>query len=175
MKPCRICGSSDRHPSGKCKTCHKQRNDQWRKNNPEKARAAIKIWKEKNPVKVAEDRAKWASNNPEKISAAVRRYRNKNPNGAKRASNKWKKSNLEKCRVINNNRRDKTKGRLSPGIVGMLFAKQGGICPACGLLLNKDFHIDHKVPLSKGGLNVDTNVQLLHAVCNMKKGSKLLT
>lgn len=38
-------------------------------------------------------------------------------------------------------------------------------------LMKQTFHIDHIVPLSKGGNNKDENLQLLCRKCNMAKGS----
>lgn len=35
-----------------------------------------------------------------------------------------------------------------------------------------DFHVDHVVPLSKGGMHGYTNVQPAHPRCNMRKGAK---
>lgn len=36
-------------------------------------------------------------------------------------------------------------------------------------------HIDHVIPLSKGGPDCIENVRPAHAFCNLKKGSKLVT
>ena len=35
------------------------------------------------------------------------------------------------------------------------------------------FHVDHVVPLAKGGIESITNLQILCETCNLKKGSKL--
>lgn len=45
-------------------------------------------------------------------------------------------------------------------------------CPYCGEhLTGANMHIDHVIPLSKGGTNTDNNVQLLCNVCNLAKSS----
>lgn len=35
-------------------------------------------------------------------------------------------------------------------------------------------HVDHVIPISKGGTHTWANVKLAHAICNMRKGSKIL-
>jgi len=60
-KPCRICGSEDRFPSGPCKPCAKRRaktpdqrreyQRQWYAENKEKHNARIRRWIENNPAR----------------------------------------------------------------------------------------------------------------------------
>lgn len=58
-----------------------------------------------------------------------------------------------------------------------VFFRDRGMCVSCKSdlsgLLNVwcEHHFDHIVPLASGGLNDVTNVQLLCATCNLKKGS----
>ena len=47
-------------------------------------------------------------------------------------------------------------------------------CPGCDReKYYDDFHLDHIVPRSKGGLDIDENLQLLCAACNGRKGNRL--
>jgi 5-methylcytosine-specific restriction endonuclease McrA len=43
----------------------------------------------------------------------------------------------------------------------------------CGRSLWAGFHVDHIVPLARGGTNGPENLQLLAPVCNLRKGAKL--
>ena len=64
-------------------------------------------------------------------------------------------------------------GALSRDIVERLKALQRGMCAGCGCNLSKSGqHIDHIVPLAKGGANTDDNVQLLCPPCNLAKNAK---
>jgi 5-methylcytosine-specific restriction endonuclease McrA len=43
-------------------------------------------------------------------------------------------------------------------------------CKICGS--TKKLHIDHIFPKSKGGTDVEGNLQVLCAICNIKKGNQ---
>ncbi len=48
------------------------------------------------------------------------------------------------------------------------------VCAECGrIFLTREFlHIDHMIPMSKGGLTVQNNLQVLCRTCNMRKSDK---
>ncbi len=58
----------------------------------------------------------------------------------------------------------------------VLLARERGKCGACGTdlasELTADPHIDHMVPLSKGGCNDIVNLQVLCDSCNLQKGNR---
>jgi 5-methylcytosine-specific restriction endonuclease McrA len=60
-------------------------------------------------------------------------------------------------------------GKLSKDIVKILLTSQNCKCVYCQIDISVDRHIDHIVPIALGGLNVDSNVQLVCPPCNMKK------
>lgn len=56
-----------------------------------------------------------------------------------------------------------------------LFEMYEGKCGICTLPMDPtDFHVDHIVPLSRGGEHTYANVQPTHPLCNLSKGAKLL-
>lgn len=59
-----------------------------------------------------------------------------------------------------------------------VIARDRGICANCGSNLvgelEKPYHFDHIVPLSKAGTNDLSNLQLLCSACNLKKSNNLL-
>ena len=57
--------------------------------------------------------------------------------------------------------------------VGFLWNKQNGNCHYCHSSL-KDYgwHIEHVIPLSRGGSNSSENIVLACVTCNLSKGSK---
>lgn len=50
-----------------------------------------------------------------------------------------------------------------------MVARKGD--PEYDAIFDRVFHIDHKIPLSKGGTNGEDNLQLLCGRCNMRKGN----
>jgi len=53
-----------------------------------------------------------------------------------------------------------------------LMSKQGGLCALCGkAMASADITLDHIQPVSKGGLDTITNLQLAHRECNERKGA----
>ena len=54
-----------------------------------------------------------------------------------------------------------------------LYGKQKGICNLCGIHFPyRNLTIDHIVPKSKGGQDLETNLQLLCQACNSSKGAR---
>ena len=56
----------------------------------------------------------------------------------------------------------------------MLWDNQEGVCALCEQPMNgmNDGTIDHIIPLSKGGSKSYSNKQIVHRVCNEKKGNQ---
>lgn len=52
-----------------------------------------------------------------------------------------------------------------------LYEEQNGKCAICGGQLDSEYHVDHKIPFSKGGGNERSNLQLAHPKCNQSKGN----
>lgn len=69
-------------------------------------------------------------------------------------------------------RRAKTKKKFDAEFLLKLCELQRWKCVCCGASLKHKKHLDHIVPLSKGGQHHELNVQFLCPTCNMKKHSK---
>ncbi len=51
-----------------------------------------------------------------------------------------------------------------------VWERDGGICHICGTPADsEDWHLDHIIPVSKGGAHVMSNVAVSHPVCNLRK------
>lgn len=166
-------------------------NAKWRAANPEKIRAGKAKWEAANQEKIKVARAKWQNANPEKRRAACAKWQAANRGKVKANSAKWRVENAEKVkaqgaarhaanpelgRIYAHNRRARKReagGRLSQGLADRLFKLQRGKC-ACGCKqpLGDDYHLDHRMPIALGGLNVDSNMQLLRKLCNLQKSAK---
>ena len=71
------------------------------------------------------------------------------------------------------NRRKKVRGSYKGDDIRHLYIVQKGRCVKCARHLGiTGYHVDHIIPISKGGLNVAWNLQLLCPRCNLRKGAK---
>lgn len=52
--------------------------------------------------------------------------------------------------------------------------RDGWTCGICGQPIagERDLHVDHIVPLCRGGRSDDSNLQATHARCNLRKGGR---
>jgi len=57
-----------------------------------------------------------------------------------------------------------------------IIDRDGMTCRLCGdsITDTADLHIDHIIPVSRGGSSRPSNLQVTHAACNLAKGAKLL-
>ena len=130
----------------------------------------------------AKNRA-WAARNRETRNAKCREWNAKNAE-AKRATNA--RYRLKNKDLINERRRLKRKSdpnleriktakrringlSLPKNIINKLLELQQRKCPCCGKPLEGSYHLDHKIPISRGGTNEENNLQLLLPKCNLEK------
>ena len=70
-------------------------------------------------------------------------------------------------------RRREAEGAFTPADITLLKAIQSGRCHWCFKPLGDAYHIDHRVPLIKGGTNDPRNLVLAHPFCNLSKHAKM--
>lgn len=141
----------------------------------EKATEYNKAYRAANRDNIAAREAEYRKANREQIAAYKADYHASNRENKASYDSKYRAANQEACRIYKQNRRARKKengGMISPGIVTRLLKLQMGKCPCCGKPLGDDYHLDHIVPLSLGGLNTDDNIQLLRSTCNLQKSRK---
>lgn len=67
------------------------------------------------------------------------------------------------------------KPKRTTNVRELLWNSYPHICGICGEQINSidEMHVDHIIPLSRGGKDILANLQLTHARCNMDKGNTL--
>ena len=88
----------------------------------------------------------------------------------------WLAQNVEKKRAHGNNRRALilvADGTFSGEDIIRIQDEQGYCCKYCQADTSVLFHVDHVVPLSRGGSNWPTNLQVLCPSCNLRKRDKM--
>lgn len=114
--------------------------------------------------------------NPEKERQATRQWREKHLDQAKAACAKWFKEHPEKRAVYDQQKRErklKAEGAFTAKDVLHQYNIQQGHCYWCSQLVDSTYHVDHIIPLSRGGTNWPANLAIACEHCNLSKGPKL--
>ena len=139
----------------------RQNSVKWAKENPEKCSENARLWRFKNIDRADENRRKWRRENPERMAFLSKRWRENNP---------------EKQRTIMFNRNSASRGvrlAVKHGLLEEMMNSQSSECAYCKINISDEFHVDHLVPISKGGGNLPQNLQLLCPTCNLRKGAMM--
>ena len=137
----------------KCKLCYAELMRARRIANPSAHRESVKKSTKKHYDKKIQRNAEYRTANPEKVT-------------------KWKRKDrlINKVRVLADNamRRTKLSGKVTIDI-RQIYALRDFYE---SMSLGEKFHVDHIIPLSKGGLHIASNLQVLEAKDNLRKGAK---
>lgn len=87
----------------------------------------------------------------------IRRYRKKYP---------------DKVAEFTQRRKSKILGRLPRGTIKKIGSSQKWLCVICRCNISKSYHVDHIMPLAKGGKHEPKNIQILCPSCNVRKSAK---
>lgn len=161
---------------------------EWREKNQEKfltyratpewkvkAKEASKRYREKNPEKVAEQSRLYRLANRDKRAKSFKKWCAANPEYDKEWRKRWKLENPEKYRHKNrtsNVRRRQAIGSHTASDICDILKLQKGRCAICRDKLGKKYHVDHIKPLSSGGTNDRSNLQITCEPCNLSKGAR---
>lgn len=144
-KKCRVCFAekmSRRYQQNK--DAIKQRNRDWYAQSREERRRRAKAYTSRHREENAARVAAWRRANPEHARAL-----------------RWKRKAIAK----------RAEGSHTGREISDLLVSQHGKCIGCLRSIRSGFHVDHIQPLSKGGSNWISNIQLLCARCNIEKSA----
>lgn len=91
---------------------------------------------------------------------------------------KWQQAHPESAKASAHRRRAHAIANTPKGEhytmadVKLQYKSQKGKCWHCGVKLNDVYHIDHFVPLAKGGTNSANNIVVSCPKCNLSKNDK---
>jgi hypothetical protein len=147
----------------------------WRKNNREKKRAANAAWAKSNPEKQRAAVRSWVERNKDRKRETTRAWQLAHPENLRAASSKWSKKNPAAVKANNHRYRARLTdagGNYTKQDVIDCLVMQGYRCFYCLASLIDVFHVDHMMPLSRGGSNGADNIVCACEWCNCSKGAK---
>jgi 5-methylcytosine-specific restriction endonuclease McrA len=147
--------------------------------NKEKINASTKIYREKNADAIRQRTRENYAANSEVYRERQKANRLRDPEKHREKSRLYKLANPDVVAAGNRKRKAMKKGATGTHTacdVMSIFDGQRGLCANCKKKLfrsgAKKFHVDHVMPLAKGGSNDKYNLQLLCPSCNLSKHSK---
>jgi 5-methylcytosine-specific restriction endonuclease McrA len=127
-------------------------------------------------VRIADQRKAYFDSRKAAKAEYDRRYREKNAVRCKQRQESWRSENREKwllgARHGKASRRAVYRDGLSPEEYRDWINKARKVCYWCNAKCKDEYHVDHYVPLSKGGQHVRDNLVIACKPCNLRKKDK---
>jgi 5-methylcytosine-specific restriction endonuclease McrA len=157
---------------GRCRACAVARARKWAVGHREMVRAYERAcYRTRTPEQKAKDAtrnrvraARWRAKYPEKQTAATLNWRAANRERVKETARRG--TSTHRARKVN------APGRYRASDVEQIRKAQRDRCAYCRCSLHDKGHVDHIIPLAKGGSNWPSNLQLTCQPCNNRKHVK---
>ena len=151
----------------------RERTARRRAENPEKTRELNLAWARRNSEKCKERSAGWKAANKERVREYKARWRAANKEKMKESDARWRKENADARRAFNAQRRAMKQSATHPEHsteIEIALLQSAARLRKC---LGIDFHLDHAIPLARGGTHHHTNLRVLPGRFNVRKRDRL--
>lgn len=149
----------------------------WRVANPEKWREIGRAYRETHRDEMKEKARVYAqTRGKERIARYGKAYRDANRERRKMWARADRDAKREMYRAKDERRRAskmKAEGTHTGDDIKAQYKRQKGRCYWCGEKVGDTYHVDHIVPLSRGGSNWPDNLVVSCPFCNTSKGDRL--
>lgn len=152
----------------------------YRIENWEKISASKQRIYERNREKILQQQKEYRNNNRETVAERDREYgkyyRAVHADRRRVTTKRYRDRNPERNRLHRRNRRARQMmngGKHCLADIRKLLSSQNHSCVYCGGDLRQMYHVDHIIPLSRGGSNGPENLQILCPRCNQRKGTMM--
>lgn len=187
-KPCSVCKQilgrdqftpDRRSPAGlqpQCKKCRAAIVKANRYKDHDASKAAARAYYAKNNHRFRQREAKYREADREKIRQRAKVYYAANRDKCMAWHREDRKRHPERTRELARGwqatRRAKKTGGITAPQLREWFLAQKKICHWCGVKCQQDSHIDHIIPLAKGGGHEARNLCIACPPCNLRKGAR---
>ena len=188
-KPCVRCGSTERHPGGRCAPCSRKGASAWLEKNREQKRLRERQKYRENPERQRRQALEWGARNAERKRALAALWRRNNPGRSRGASEEWRLGHLAKVKETNRLWRvahpqsiltyghsARARRRACPGkhSTAQWLATRASYHDLCVYCLAPATQRDHVEALMPGGTNDIENIVPACKSCNSSKNAKPL-
>jgi len=168
-----------------CKECAKARARKYGQDNRDDVLEKHRLYYREH----IEERHQYIAENAEYIAAWKREWRAANPDKVKKHKSDSQRRNRKSASVRNKRyaekypekirhntlnriaRKKAAPGKYTLADIEQLYENQCDLCAYCGIRLFGEYHVDHVIPLIKGGSNWPDNLLLTCAFCNHSKNA----
>lgn len=147
----------------------------YREKNKDKIKAQKKIYREINRDRILAEKREECKRNLAAYTLRSKKWREANRERRKEIANRWVRNHPEqglKAAAIRRARKTGAGGKFTKEDIQEIIKMQRGKCAICRKKLKGKNHIDHIIPISKGGNSNRKNLQITHQKCNQLKGAK---
>lgn len=174
-----------------CKDCQRDYHRNWKHENLDKVHAEGKAYRLRHQEAVRQKNARWRQDNREHHKELIQRWEQAHPDRVAAKYLRYRQRHPEKFKAWQDDRRDSGRRQIAnlvrrglernqsiPGHLLTLdtmrgrFAVLGWRCFYCETPLNEHTaEADHRIPLSRGGLNCGANIVPCCRSCNARKSN----
>lgn len=129
--------------------------------NRERATERVRAWRAANPERSVEYGVAYRAANRKRIAESVRAWAIAHPEKHAAKERRRRASKLS------------AEGSHTAADVTAQYARQNGRCYYCHAKVGDKYHVDHVVPLSRGGSDDPSNLVIACPTCNLRKHDKL--
>lgn len=162
-----------------CRECSKARGRRHRALNREQVKTKDRDYRRRNLERLREYRRHYRMANQERQRLWFREYHQKNRDIIIARVARWNREHAQRHREssrLSAGRRHALKMGSKVGHVSFnrIVQRDQWRCWICQRRVTwRDLHLDHVIPLSRGGSHTEDNIRVTHAKCNLRKNRKL--
>lgn len=148
----------------------------WRATHKEEIDEYNRAYRAANKEEGNERSRAYYAAHKEEISARVCAYNQAHKEKMSKRARAWQKANPLKVRATHQRRRARKRnavGSYTAADIEAQYKRQKGRCYWCDVKVGETYHMDHVVPLSRGGSDLPENLVVACPTCNCSKHDKL--